>query len=427
MVRGFEVVITTKINVILNISSFFVPPTGAAYPSPLLRDGSVGMVTTRRGRRDDHTTSVSVSLSQSHSHSKDASHSGYASHVRTGRFVAEGTGGIDLGRRRSVRTSIIEKYALCATILLTGMCVYTHYYSGGHVYQRILILLSAVTLWAFPAYYCQGLQEYLNRNESKWRWIHRFHRTMGQNSADFFGLPATDSSRAISCFNAYTFFVNFSHLVSTSFAGNERDMDVLWCVVGIQCVLWAVLVTIHKMIPKQNEVFDDLSERGLKSESAYCFILTLATIAAPSIIKLILMNADALYKRDAYMIAFCAVFAVDVVWYTLGLFLSDDTMMALTRRPGKITIEVFNSHYLILGLLSKGVYILATMSLSGHAKRTWIFVEFLLQTNACWLLTWVIKRYAPDVASRHLASCVLRGFVLMALFIALCIDNFKPS
>lgn len=393
------------------------------------------MVVTRRGR-NDHTMSVSVSVSHTKEHESDVSHSGYASHVHTGRFVADGTEGVDLGRcgeRQSARSSIIEKYSLCATISLSSMCVYTHYYGGSHTYQRVLVFLSAVTLWAFPAYYCQVLQEYLNgdlTDESKWRWVHRFHRTMGQDSKDFFGLPATDWSRAISCFNAYTFFVNFSHLVSTSFAANERDMDVLWRVVGIQCVFWAALVTIHRMLPRQSEVFD-LNERGLKSEHASSFMLTLTTIAVPSIIKLILMNADALYKRDAYMIAFCAVFAVDVVWYTLGLFLTDDAMMALARRPGKITIEVFNLQYLILGLLSKGVYVLATMSFSARAKRTWIFAELVLQINACWLLTWVLKRYVPDFASgtlRHLAfSMLTRGYVLMALFIAFCIDNLKPA
>ena len=313
---------------------------------------------------------------------------------------------------------VMRRYSLYGTLFLLVMC-FTPYW------HRTLGVVSAITLWGFPTYYCEITQEWLtglHASNTMYTWFRRVHRTMAQNSNGFHGLQATGWSRAISCFSANTFMGNFLYILTTTlFANGEEDMDALWCVISIHILLWSGVITMHKMIPRPGQVFE-ITNRALNNAHASNFILMVKPIAIASIVKVLSTKWDALWSLDAYTIAFWGVFLVDVCWYTLRLFTVDDPMEALTRQIGNVSIEIFNLQYLMMGMLSKCVFVMATLSLSARAKRAWIFVELGIQlVSGCWLY-WVRNEYVPgsedDSVSRHSIDMGCKGILIATLFIA---------
>lgn len=320
--------------------------------------------------------------------------------------------------RESKQTCVMRRYSLYATLFLLVVC-FTPYW------HRTLGVVSAITLWGFPTYYCEITQEWLTRlyaSNTMYTRFRRVHRTMAQNSNGFHGLQATDWSRAISCFSTNTFIANFLYILTTAlFANGEEDMDALWCVIIIHMLLWSGVIKMHRMIPRPGQVFE-ITDRALNNAHASNFILLVKPIAIASIVKVLSTKWDALWRLDAYTIAFWGVFLVDVCWYTLRLFTVCDPMEALTRQIGNVSIEIFNLQYLMMAMLSKCVFVMATLSFSPRAKRAWICVELGVQVGSgCWL-GWVSKKYVPgsedDALRHHSLDMACKGILIATLFIA---------
>ena len=297
------------------------------------------------------------------------------------------------------QTRGIRYFALIATTILCALCWYAHTTKSG-IWDKVNVFIFACTAWLFPSFYCHVFQEWIFTDHAP-RFLQRL-RAMGH--VDFFGLPATDWSRALSCFCVNTFAAIFLYLVSALFVAEQEDMFVLGCVVGIHCILWLGLMTMHRMIPRPDTVFD-LNNRLLRGQHAQNFINVLAPVVIPSILRILLVNYNALFsERDEYTVAFAAVFAVDGLYYTLSLFNTDDPMWALTRQRGRIAIEVFNLQSLMMGMLAKFVWVIGTLFLSDRAKRMWIFVELFVQIVSAIAVYWVSNRYIPDQATGSIRS-----------------------
>ena len=297
------------------------------------------------------------------------------------------------------QTRGIRYFALIATTILCALCWYAHT-TKSSIWDKVNVFIFACTAWLFPSFYCHVFQEWIFTDHAP-RFLQRL-RAMGH--VDFFGLPATDWSRALSCFCVNTFAAIFLYLVSALFVAEQEDMFVLGCVVGIHCILWLGLMTMHRMIPRPDTVFD-LNNRLLRGQHAQNFIYLMTTVVIPSILRILLVNYNALFsERDEYTVAFAAVFAVDGLYYTLSLFNTDDPMWALTRQRGRIAIEVFNLQSLMMGMLAKFVWVIGTLFLSDRAKRMWIFVELFVQIVSAIAVYWVSNRYIPDQATGSIRS-----------------------
>ena len=97
-------------------------------------------------------------------------------------------------------------------------------------------------------------------------------------------------------------------------------------------------------------------------------------------------------------------------------------MEALTSQIGNVSIEIFNLQYLMMAMLSKCVFVMATLSFSARAKRAWICVELGVQLGSgCWL-GWVSKKYVPgsedDSLRHHASDMACKGLLIATLFIA---------
>ena len=138
--------------------------------------------------------------------------------------------------------------------------------------------------------------------------------------------------------------------------------------------------------------------------------------------RLIKNNWGAVKTRDGYAIAFTAVFSVDVVWYTLRLFTRDDAMKTLTGMPGTVTVEVTNLQYLMMGMLSKAVFLIKTLSMSDRAKDVWILTEFVVQCVSLLAVHKVSERYVPNFAGiplrHHTGDIFCKTIALSGVFFA---------
>ena len=297
------------------------------------------------------------------------------------------------------QTRGIRYFALIATTILCALCWYAHTTKSG-IWDKVNVFIFACTAWLFPSFYCHVFQEWIFTDHAP-RFLQHL-RIMGH--MDFFGLPATNWSRALSCFCVNTFIANFFYLFSALFVASQRDIYVLRCVIGIHLTFWCGLNTMHRMIPRPDVVFD-LMNRLLRGQHAQNFIYLMTTVIVPSILKLVLENWDALIsERDEYTVAFAAVFCVDGMYYTLSLFNTDDPMWALTRQPGRTSVEVFNLQSLMMGMLAKFVWVVSTLFLSDRAKRMWISVELVVQVVSLIAVTWVSDRYIPNEEHRSIRS-----------------------
>ena len=310
------------------------------------------------------------------------------------------------------QTRRIRSYMWVATTILCALCWYTHNTKSAK-WDTVNVGIFACTAWLFPSFYCHVFQEWIFTDHAP-RFLQRL-RIMGH--MDFFDLPATDWSRALSCFCVNTFAANFAYLISALFVAEQEDMFVLGCVVGIHCILWLGLITMHRMIPRPGTVFD-LNNRLLRGQHAQNFVNVLAPVVIPSILRILLVNYNALFsERDEYTVAFAAVFCVDGLYYTLSLFCTDDPMWALTRQPGRTSVEVFNLQSLMMAMLAKFVWVVSTLFLSDRAKRMWISVEFVVQVVSLIAVTWVSDRYIPDQAPVSIRS---HGYDIGAKVVVLC-------
>ena len=302
----------------------------------------------------------------------------------------------DILRTQSRR---VLHFARTVTPILCALCWHAHR-ANSDLWDKVNVGIFAYTAWLFPSFYCHVFQEWIFTDHAP-RFLQRL-RTMG--SIDFFGLPATDWSRALSCFCVNTFAANFSYLFSALFVAEHEDMFVLGCVVGIHCILWLGLITMHRMIPRPDGAFD-LNNRLLRGQHAQNFINVLTPVVIPSILRILLVNYKALFsERDEYTVAFAAVFAVDGLYYTLSLFNSDDPMWALTRQRGSVSVEVYTLQSLMMAMLAKFVWVVGTLFLSDRAKRMWISVELVVQIVSLIAVTLVSNRYVPDQASGSIRS-----------------------
>lgn len=320
----------------------------------------------------------------------------------------------------------IRVYAVINATVMCALCWYAHN-TKSDMWDKFNVGIFACTAWLFPSFYCHAFQEWIFTDHAP-RFLQRL-RAMGH--MDFFDLPATDWSRALSCFCVNTFAANFAYLISALFVAEQEDMFVLGCVVGIHCILWLGLITMHRMIPRPDTVFD-LNNRLLRGQHAQNFINALAPVVVPSIFKMVLENWDALFsKRDEYTVAFTAVFVVDGLYYTLNLFNTDDPMWALIRQPGRTSVEVFNLQSLMMAMLAKFVWVIGTLFLSDRAKRMWISVELVVQVVSLIAVTWVSNRYVPDQASgsirSHAYDIGAKVAILCSLFYAGRGDLFRIS
>ena len=288
---------------------------------------------------------------------------------------------------------------MSVTPILCALCWHAHR-ANNDLWDKVNVGIFACTAWLFPSFYCHVFQEWIFTDHAP-RFLQRL-RDMGH--IDFFGLPATDWSRALSCFCVNTFAANFLYLLSTLFVAEQEDMFVLGCVVGIHCILWLGLITMHRMIPRPDGVFD-LNNRLLRGQHAQNFINALTPVVIPSILRILLVNYNALFsERDEYTVAFAAVFAVDGLYYTLSLFNTDDPMWALTRQRGSVAVEVYTLQSLMMAMLAKFVWVVGTLFLSDRAKRMWISVELFVQIVSLTMVTLVSNRYVPDQASGSIRS-----------------------
>ena len=293
----------------------------------------------------------------------------------------------------------ILHFTRTVTPILCALCWHAHR-ANNDLWDKVNVGIFACTAWLFPSFYCHVFQEWIFTDHAP-RFLQRL-RAMGH--VDFFGLPATDWSRALSCFCVNTFAANFLYLLSALFVAEQEDMFVLGCVVGIHCILWLGLITMHRMIPRPDGVFD-LNNRLLRGQHAQNFINALTPVVIPSILRILLVNYNALFsERDEYTVAFAAVFAVDGLYYTLSLFNSGDPMWALTRQRGNIAVEVYTLQSLMMAMLAKFVWVVGTLFLSDRAKRMWISVELFVQIVSLIAVALVSNRYVPDQASGSIRS-----------------------
>lgn len=305
-------------------------------------------------------------------------------------------------------------FAMSVTPILCALCWHAHR-ANSVLWDKVNVGIFACTAWLFPSFYCHVFQEWIFTDHAP-RLLQRL-RAMGH--VDFFGLPATDWSRALSCFCVNTFAAIFLYLLSALFVAEQEDMFVLGCVVGIHCILWLGLITMHRMIPRPDGAFD-LNNRLLRGQHAQNFINALTPVVIPSILRILLVNYNALFsERDEYTVAFAAVFAVDGLYYTLSLFNTDDPMWALTRQRGSVAVEVFTLQSLMMAMLAKFVWVIGTLFLSDRAKRMWISVELVVQVVSLIAVTLVSNRYVPDLASgsirSHAKDMVAKTVVLCSL------------
>ena len=297
---------------------------------------------------------------------------------------------MDMLRAQSHR---IRKYAFIVTPSLCFLCWCAHRIESDR-WDRANVFLFACTAWLFPSFYCHVFQEWIFTDNAP-RFLQLFR---GMGHVDFYRLPATDWSRALSCFCVNTFLAIFAYLSSALIVAEPEDMFVLSCVVGIHSILWLGLITMHRMIPRPEGVFDSIN-RALRGQHAQNFINALTPVVVPSIFKIVLVNWDALFSKcDVYTVAFAAVFIVDGLYYTLSLFCVDDAMFYLARRPGRVSVEVLNLQFLMMAMLGKFVWVVGTLFLSDRAKRMWISVEFMVQIVSMFTVNWVCRRYVPDQA-----------------------------
>ena len=278
-------------------------------------------------------------------------------------------------------------FAMSVTPILCALCWHAHR-ANSVLWDKVNVGIFACTAWLLPSFYCHVFQE-------------------------------TDWSRALSCFCVNTFAAIFLYLLSALFVAEQEDMFVLGCVVGIHCILWLGLITMHRMIPRPDGAFD-LNNRLLRGQHAQNFINALTPVVIPSILRILLVNYNALFsERDEYTVAFAAVFAVDGLYYTLSLFNTDDPMWALTRQRGSVAVEVFTLQSLMMAMLAKFVWVIGTLFLSDRAKRMWIFVELVVQVVSLIAVTLVSNRYVPDLASgsirSHAKDMVAKTVVLCSL------------
>ena len=297
------------------------------------------------------------------------------------------------------QTLYIRYFAVFVTPIQCALCWYAHN-TNSNLWDKVNVGIFACTAWLFPSFYCHVFQEWIFTDHAP-RFVQRF-RIMGH--MDFFGLPATNWSRALSCFCVNTFLANFLYLLSALHVASQRDIYTLRCVGGIHLTFWCGLNTMHRMIPRPDVVFD-LMNRLLRGQHAQNFIILMMIVVIPSIFKLVLENWDALIsERDEYTVAFAAVFCVDGMYYTLSLFNTDDPMWALTRQRGRISVEVFNLQSLMMAMLAKFVWVVSTLFLSDRAKQMWISVELVVQIVSLIAVSWVSHRYVPDQASLSIRS-----------------------
>ena len=354
-----------------------------------------------------------------------------SSRLRGGGFIANGDDANLIGNDAS-QDRIVTIVATSATIVLCVMALYDDLVSTT-TFLRWLGFTFALTMWVFPAYFCQAFQEYLDTGNDRFcSAVQRFHRTMGTTSKEFYdgahGEP-TNHSRAVSCFCANSFIVNAAYLLSSIYKGNAQDMKRLWAVVGAQSIMWAGLTVMHAMVPKSDNPVFDLLRRVLGTRHARNAISLLQMTVVPSIVKLFRIKQDDLCRFEPYTIAFVAVFCVDVAWYTLRLFKCDDPMYALTSKKGDTSVEVYSLQYLMMSMLCKGVYLIASLTLSDEVKKVWIVVEVFVQLFSAAFCFWVAKNYVPekdkDSNTKHTKDMIAKTVVLVCVTAAFSGSSLK--
>lgn len=383
---------------------------------------------TRGTRRQDDTDSSGESLHKT----KDSNEpSGITSHLRGGGFIANGDDANLTGNDAASQDRIVTIVATSATIVLCVMALYDDLVSTT-TFLRCLVFTFALTTWVFPAYFCQVFQEYLDTgNDWFCSAVHWFQRTMGTTSREFYGAHGepTNHSRALSCFCANSFIVNAVYLLSSMCYGNAQDLEKLWAVVIVQCIVWGGLIMIHAMIPKSDNPVFDLLCRVLGTGHARNAISLLQMTVVPSIVKLFRIKQDDLCRFEPYTIAFVAVFCVDVAWYTLRLFKCDDPMYALTSKKGDTSVEVYSLQYLMMSMLCKGVYLIASLGMSDEVKKVWIVVEVLVQLVSAAFCFWVAQTYVPekdkDSNTKHTTDMVAKTIVFACVTAAFCGSSLK--
>ena len=384
---------------------------------------------TRGTRRQDDTDSSGESL---HKTNDSNVPSGITSHLRGYGFIAVGDDGnnVDDDASQDRDVTIVTRVG---TIVLCAMAlsdIRVFHICSTTTFLRCLVFTFALTMWVFPAYFCQVFQEYLDTGNG---WfcsaVHWFQRSIG--SKEFYGTHGepTNHSRALGCFCANSFIVNAVYLLSSMCYGNAQDLERLWAVVIVQCIVWGGLIMMHAMIPKSDNPVFDLLRRVLGTRHARNAISLLQMTIVPSIVKLFRIHWDDLCRFEPYTIAFGAVFCVDVAWYTLRLFKCNDPMYALTSKRGDTSVEVYSLQYLMMSMLCKGVYLIASLGMSDEVKKVWIVVEVLVQLVSGGFCFWVAQTYVPekdkDSNTRHVKDMVAKSFVLACVAAAFCGSSLK--
>lgn len=339
------------------------------------------------------------------------------------------------------QTRVLAVYERVMSCILTCLALYT-LYAGVTTFQQLSIILCAVTMWLFPAYYCQVIQEYLNNpvNEDRtcvWsRTGFYIHRILGQTSRDFYGRThgePTDMSRGLSCFSASAFVALALYLITTVTVGDRRDHMILYKVIGEHAVMWLGVTTMHKMIPRPEGAVFRLDRRALAGVHAMNFVRVVTPLGVSAVVFCIWGNLDAMKRFDGYAIAFSAIFCVDVYYYTLRLFRSDDPMMLLTSTPGIVWVEVLNLHYLMMAMLAKASFLRATLEMSDRAKKVWILTELVVQVASLLVLRKVAKRYIHSIDDRplrHHAGNVAAKMITvcsLSLSVAITWGGYRPT
>ena len=343
------------------------------------------------------------------------------------------------GRSESANRTILI-VSCCLAFILSAMALNPR--SPNVVFERRMVITFAVVVWIFPSYYCQALQEYLDdpANEDRGRIWSRIlfciHRTMGQSSRQFLGQlhgQPTNWSRAISCFCANIFIANATYLISTALVADETDVSTLYELWRAQATLWTGVNTMHRTLPRpQNPVFR-LKNRILGIDHARSFMRLVIPFGVADLLFTLKNNWGALRGSDGYTIAFITIFGLDVVWYTLRLFVCDDPMQTLTGVPGTVTVEVTNLHYMMMAMLSKAAFLTKTLTMSYHTKKVWILTELAIQINALIVCRFVSKKYVPNYAGIPLrqqgTDMVILGIKITGLGAAVCITwlGWRPT
>ena len=399
---------------------------------------------TRGTRRQDDTDSSGESLHKT----KDSNEpSGITSHLRGYGFIAVGDdGNVDDDASQDRAVTIVTRVG---TIVLSAMAFsdirvsfywvkFAFHICSTTTFLRWLVFVFAWTMWVFPTYFCQAFQEYLDTGNDRscckdrsCSGVHWFHRIMGTTSKEFYGTHGepTNHSRAVSCFCANSFIVNAAYLLSSMWYGNAQDMKRLWAVVGAQSIMWGGLTMMHAMAPKSDNPVFDLLRRVLGTRHARNTISLLQMTVVPSIVKLFRIHWDALCRFEPYTIAFFAVFCVDVAWYTLRLFKCDDPMYALTSKKGDTSVEVYSLQYLMMSMLCKGVYLIASLGMSDEVKKVWIVVEVFVQLFSAAFCFWVSQNYLPEKDdnsnTHHTKDMIAKTVVLVCVVVAFSGSSLK--